>query len=285
MPLSPWQRLLKNAGTWQGSFTQLSPQGQVLSDLPSEVVLLPSDDHKLMRQEIRKFPQGEPVSKQVLEYRTLGRGILLFENGAFSNGAMQWGPFSEFGAELGLIYQGRRLRVVELFDQSAQLKTITLIRESLAGAANSEDFPSESPLKVEALMGTWEGEAVTAYPDYRPERQMFTRLTVERIAAEQIRQTLSFDSDLPPISSIGQISGSVIRFTAGPQPVQVMLLPDGASATCPIQIQPRQPLFLEAGWLIEPTLRQRMIRRYDAQGGWVSLTLVTERKITGLQGS
>ncbi|MEM8805725.1 MAG: DUF3598 family protein [Cyanobacteria bacterium P01_G01_bin.38] len=280
MTLSPWQRLLKNAGTWQGSFTQLSPQGESLSDLPSEVVLLPSDDGTLIRQEIRKFPQGEPVSEQVLEYRTLGRGILLFENGAFSNGSMQWGPFSEFGAELGLINQGRRLRVVELFDPSAQLKTITLIRERLAGAENSEDFPSDSSLKVDELLGTWEGEAVTVYPDYRPERTMPTRLTVEWISAEQIRQTLYFDRDLPPISSTGQISGSVIRFATGPQPVQVLLLLDGASATCPTQIKPRQPLFLEAGWLIEPTLRQRMIRRYDAQGGWVSLTLVTERKVS-----
>jgi hypothetical protein len=45
------------------------------------------------------------------------------------------------------------------------------------------------------------------------------------------------------------------------------------------------PFLLEAGWLISDNLRQRLIRRYDERGGWVSLTLVTERKISGGQQS
>ncbi|MGD1897244.1 MAG: hypothetical protein ACFB16_09880, partial [Phormidesmis sp.] len=36
--------------------------------------------------------------------------------------------------------------------------------------------------------------------------------------------------------------------------------------------------FLEVGWLIDRHTRQRLIRRYDAEGAWVSLTLVTEQK-------
>jgi hypothetical protein len=59
----------------------------------------------------------------------------------------------------------------------------------------------------------------------------------------------------------------------------VLLLPDGASATCPLTLTPRQSFFLEVGWLITPTQRQRLIRRYNAQGGWESLTLVTETKL------
>lgn len=57
-------------------------------------------------------------------------------------------------------------------------------------------------------------------------------------------------------------------------------MPDGASSTCPLQIQPGQPFFLEVGWLLEPTLRQRMIRSYNSKDEWVSLTLVTERRIS-----
>ena len=75
------------------------------------------------------------------------------------------------------------------------------------------------------------------------------------------------------------MSGDHILFTAGSQPVQVLLLPNGASSTCPISITPRHPLFLEVGWLISPTHRQRLIRQYSAQGTWVSLTLVNETKV------
>ncbi len=57
------------------------------------------------------------------------------------------------------------------------------------------------------------------------------------------------------------------------------MLPDGASATSPLKVQLRQPLFLEAGWLIQPNMRQRMIRSYNDKGEWVSLTLVTEEKV------
>jgi hypothetical protein len=57
------------------------------------------------------------------------------------------------------------------------------------------------------------------------------------------------------------------------------LLPDGASATSPLKVQLRQPLFLEAGWLIQSNLRQRMIRSYNDKGEWASLTLVTEERV------
>jgi hypothetical protein len=46
-----------------------------------------------------------------------------------------------------------------------------------------------------------------------------------------------------------------------------------------LQTKPWQSFFLEVGWLITPTQRQRLIRRYNAQGGWESLTLVTETKL------
>jgi hypothetical protein len=44
-------------------------------------------------------------------------------------------------------------------------------------------------------------------------------------------------------------------------------------------MQLRQSFILEVGWLIEPNLRQRMIRSYSDKGEWVSLTLVTERRV------
>jgi hypothetical protein len=57
-------------------------------------------------------------------------------------------------------------------------------------------------------------------------------------------------------------------------------LPDGGSCTLPVKIELRKPIFFEVGWLVEPDLRFRMIRTYNERGEWVSLTLVTERKVS-----
>ncbi|WP_407674216.1 hypothetical protein [Nodularia harveyana] len=69
--------------------------------------------------------------------------------------------------------------------------------------------------------------------------------------------------------SISNAKGSVINFDQNPQKqVQVLLLPDGAYVTSPLQVQLRQPCFLEVGWLIQPNLRQPMVRSYNnRQGG------------------
>lgn len=282
-PSTQWQGLLKNVGTWQGSFTQLVPkeqdlsQGlQIMSDLPTEVALIPQDNGSAMRQEIRRFPPEKPAQTQVLEYRSLSRSTLFFENGAFSQGSTQWGPFSEFGAELGLIDGDRRSRLVQLF-KASEFKQITLIREQRQGASTIE----KPPLTVEDLIGTWQGEAVTQYADLRPEQSQATQLKIEKVSDQSIRQTLTIPG-IPPITSTGliegQTEGQTIFFKEGLQPVQVILLPDGASATLPPRIASRQPFFLEAGWLINARTRQRLIRRYDAAGAWVSLTLVIEQK-------
>lgn len=277
-PTSQWQRLLKNRGVWQGSFTQFSPDGVQLSDTPTEVALLPYDNDRAMRQEIRRYPQpnhqGEP-SETVLDYRSLNRSTLFFEGGAFSQGSPQRGPFSEFGAELGLIAGQRRLRVVEMFGKTGELNQITLIREKLKGAS---DAPERSPLRIEDLMGTWKGEAVMQYADLRPDTTYLSELRIEREGRDVVRQTVMLDGR-SLISTTGRLVGKKVSFTHGSQLAQVLLLPDGASAMCPRCITPHKPLLLEAGWLIDANTRQRMIRSYDEAGAWVSLTLVTETKV------
>jgi hypothetical protein len=134
---SQWERLLKNSGRWVGSFTQMSPTGEILADTPTVVELNPLDHDNLMRQTITKQPPGEPPQETVLQYRTLAKSVLFLDNGAFSQGSMQWGPFSEFGAELGLIADNHRLRLVQLFDKNRDLHQLTLIREHLDGTAPS----------------------------------------------------------------------------------------------------------------------------------------------------
>ncbi|MEM1290421.1 MAG: DUF3598 family protein [Cyanobacteria bacterium P01_H01_bin.162] len=272
---SQWERLLKNAGTWVGSFTQLDPTGEVVKDTPSVVTLKPLDAGNLMRQEIVRQPANEPPQETVLEYRSLAKSVLFFEHGAFSQGSIQWGPFSEFGAELGLIASDQRLRLVQLFDNTRQLSQLTLIREHRDGTP-----PSVRPaLTLAVLTGTWTGEAVTLYPDLRPSDTYPTRLEIT-CQGNTVQQTLQFGEGVPPIETQGTVTGNRILFETGSQSVQVLLLPDGASSTCPTHIEPRQPLFLEVGWMIAPNQRQRMIRQYTAQGGWASLTLVTESRAT-----
>ncbi|MGF1519562.1 MAG: DUF3598 family protein [Nodosilinea sp.] len=271
-PLTQWQRLLKNQGTWVGSFTRLAPSGAILQDTPSEVALQPLNQGNTMRQTIRKRPLGQPMSETVLEYSSLGRGVLFCQTGAFSQGSIQRSPVSEFGAELSLIYGAERLRIAQIFPKQPTLGSLTLIREHLAGVE-----PSARPeLSTAQLIGTWLGEAETVFPDLQPPRTAATRLEIWQVGAD-ITQSLSFGNGAT-IQSRGQQAGSALRFDQGSQPVTVLLLPGGASASFPTEIQAGQGLFLEAGWLITPTLRQRLIRTYNAQGTWVSLTLVTEQK-------
>jgi hypothetical protein len=271
--LSQWESLLKNLGKWQGSFTRFSAQGDLSEDTPSVVTLEGLSQNQIVRQTVQYLSatSGEVINEKVLEYSSLSRAILFFENGAFSFGSIQFAPVSEFGAEFGLIQGDRRLRLVQLFDRHSQLHQFTLIREHRQSAPIAE----KPHLTVEALTGTWIGEAITLYPDLRSPDRSATHLSVwvegdrlfQKIATPQIE-----------FSSSATIQGSRLLFQDGSYPVQVLLLPDGASANTPLVIPRGKPFLLEAGWLIAPNLRQRIIRSYDAQGGWVSLTLVTEQK-------
>lgn len=275
---SQWDCLLQNIGEWQGSFTRFSPQGEQLEDTPTVVSLEGLNDNKTMRQIVRRLPPNQPIDEKILEYSSLGRHILFLENGAFSFGSIQWGPFSEFGAELGLIEGKRRLRLVQMFNRDSQLEKITLIREKLAGSNELE----RPPLTVEQLFGEWQGEAVTIYPNFSKSEIYPTMLKIEPETDDRLTQQLTFGSGsaVRTITSKAQINGSVLSFAESTLPTQVILLPDGASCNCPLQVKPGHFFVLEVGWLLKPNQRQRLIRTYSDKGEWVSLTLITEQKVT-----
>lgn len=270
---SQWENLLRNLGEWEGSFTRFSPQGEEIGDTPTLVTFEGLEDNQVVRQKVWRFPtSGEAPPPLVLEYRSVNRGTLFFDTGAFSTGSMQFSPIGEFGAELGLISGDRRMRLVELFD-SGCFSQMTLIREYRQGT-NAAENP---PLTVEQLLGDWEGEAVTLYPDWRSTEPYATKLSLSRQGDLLSQHLISSNFDL---ISTATIEGSILRFGEEEHSVRVVLLPDGASCTVPLKIPRQRSFFLEAGWLIHETLRQRMIRSYDDRGGWVSLTLVTERKVS-----
>ncbi|WP_392479746.1 DUF3598 family protein [Nostoc sp. C110] len=283
---SQWECFLQNLGVWEGSFTNFSPQGTLLNDTSSRLCLEGLNNNQTVRLTLSRSGKDDLIR----EFRSVEGGLLFFESGSFSEGLIQLGPFSEFGAELAFVHENRRLRLVQLFDKNGHLNGLTLIREHLAGTLTSE----RPPLQIHDLLGEWRGQAVTIYRDLRSPDIYSTTLKIQLDDAGRLIQSISFGdvsrqaaslreatpTRLRTITSTATIKGSIVLFDQDPEKqVQVLLLPDGASATSPLKVQLRQPLFLEAGWLIQSNLRQRMIRSYNEKGEWVSLTLVTEERV------
>ncbi len=264
-----WQGLLQNQGTWKGSFTNLSLDGVPLPDTPSEVNIHLSEDEQTVFFSLQR--EGMSEIKLQFEYPGPGLQVPFFEDGCFSQGSLQQSPHINFGAEFALIEGDRRLRLVQLFDHGTALTSLTLIRENRAG--NTVQSP---PLTVDALVGVWQGEAITRYADYRDPDVMQTQILVER-EGDRLTQSLQFGNHR--IQTSAQIDGNRLHFNEGAQPMLLLCLPGGASALVPQQIQPRTPFVFETGWLVEPSLRKRMVRSYDDKGKWASITVVTERKI------
>jgi hypothetical protein len=265
-----WECFLENLGEWHGSFTRLSLQGEVLEDTPSVLVLEQRQDkqvHLSLKRDSPKFRDME------LDFNgSFSLGLLFFENGSFCQGSAQFSAYSEFGAEFGFVSHNRRLRFVQMYN-AGNLASLTMIREQRAGSG----APERPPLQLEDLIGEWQGEAITIYPDLRQPTTFGTALKVGR-SHDRLEQSLRF-GERGAIASSAQINGSILNFDEGAVPMQMLLLPDGVSCNCPLQIPPGKAFVQEVGWLLQPDLRQRMVRSYSDKGDWTSITLVTERRI------
>ncbi len=275
---SQWDNIRKNLGTWEGSFTKFSPQGQQLSETPSSLILEEEEGDRI-RLTLTRTPEGEAPNEMLRTFSKPGPGpfVPFLETGAFCQGSTYWSTVSQAGAELALLNADRRLRMVLLYSGQGQgrsnLQDIVVIRESRKGS-NAVASPK---LTVEQLLGTWKGSSVTHSTTGDVSAPMASELVLQR-EGNVLKQALRFGDR--SIETTGQIEGDVIHFDNGPQPVQVLMLPGGASANCPLEVQPNQPFFLEAGWMVDATHRQRLIRRYDDKGNWESVTLVQEEKIS-----
>jgi hypothetical protein len=267
MYTSQWARLCKNIGIWQGSFADFSPEGKLIKETPSELILEPLNEGKTLKF----FLQRENKPTVMNEFTNLNRNICLFEDGHFSKGSQQFSPYTMFGAEYGFVVEDRRCRLVQLFDKDSSLDTVVLIREYRQGR-NALELPI---LSIEQLEGEWIGEAQTIYPDWRNKEPYTSHLTIQK-QGQTFVQTLK----TPEINftSEGTIAGNTINFSQRNHNIRLLLLPDGASSTTPLTIKSREPFFVEFAWLVEPEKRLRLIRQYDDQGRWINITLVTEYK-------
>ncbi len=270
-----WENFLKNLGVWEGSFTQISPTGEILDSTPS-ILSLEEEENNKVRLNLRRYNSGilaEPPVRELTQiYQSLGRHLLFFDDGSFSKGNIQMAPCSEFFSEYGFVNNDRRLRFVQQFDKDGAFNRLTLIREK-----RSETMAQEQPqLTVEQLLGKWTGQAYTLYPDLRTPETSSTTLIIKMISEQKIEQKLSFGDQT--ITSTAYIDGHRLEFDQGAMKMRLLLLPGGGSSLVPLQLKNRQYFFVEAGWLLESKRRKRLIRNYDNQGRWTNSTLVIEEK-------
>jgi hypothetical protein len=275
--LSQWDCFLKNLGEWHGTFARFSGQGELLTEMPSVLRLEGIKENCKVKLTLTRSPQDGPETTQNYEFtEALFPEILLFETGAFCQGPPVWNREDQiFGTEFGLIADDRRLRLVQLFESSGNLQSITLIRER----SPQNNLPDRPALTVDQLLGTWRGSAVTIDAQKNPPRMLdsLLNITIDPSNPHRLDQSLTFGDRT--ISSTAVMRGDRLFFDQGKLPIQILFLPNGVSCNCPIKLQPGIPFVLELGWLINDHLRQRLMRQYDNQGRWISATLVTEEKI------
>jgi hypothetical protein len=273
---SNWKNFLKNLGEWRGSFTKISPNGEILDSTPTILNLEAFDNHQAVLFRLRRFDasgdDSRPIQDYQQEYRTLAKENIFFSTGAFSKGTLQLAPFTEFGAEYGFVDNDRRSRLVQLYDKQGNFISLTLIREF----RNFTDAYERPQLTVEQLIGNWQGQAHTVYSDLRPSETEASYLEIQDMGNGYLEQRLSLASRT--ITSQAKIEGNKLIFEKEGNIRQILLLPDGTSSNVPLQLQLRKPFFVEAGWLVRENERQRLIRSYNEKGEWVSSTHVIEYK-------
>jgi hypothetical protein len=268
---SQWECVLQNVGEWVGSFTLFSPQGELVEDIPSLISVQGIQDNQAIHFFLQRFypiPGSTELAPKELSFNfsTPNPGALFFETGAFSDGASSVLAGVKTIAEFCLIGVDRRLRLVLVFDLSHRLDRITLIREQRQGT----DAPERPPLTIPDLVGTWQGTAITRYPDDRSPTTSQTQstFTVNGDRYQWIEAGKSIELTV--------ISDRLLQFQQADRSAQILLLPDSSYCLTPSEISSGQPFSLEIGWIDRSGQRQRLIRRYDRTGTWHSATFITE---------
>jgi hypothetical protein len=302
---SQWYCIQQNIGTWQGSFTQFSPEGEQLKDTPSVLTLKESEPGKKMQLTLERFPgkaspqdgssemDGSPEITQ-REFSAPGPApyVYFFESGAFSQGSSQWAAFGQFGAEMSIKVGDHRVRFVIMYEATSDgtsiVKYVTLIRETLLihdNQAGGTPF-GEPMLTIEQLMGDWIGTAEVLHATMSPmsasESHWHLNDELNLICKERFDetvQTLSLCEGMPKEKQI------LLKEDNEGLLYQLMLLPNGAYCLIPQIILKNKAFRLEVGWLPDcsdqlPLTRSRLIRYYDNRGIWTESALVKDQPKT-----
>lgn len=100
-----WENFRKNLGEWHGSFTAISPTGDVGASVPSILILADTADGQRVRFELRRFGNGldqPPTSETVQEYATIGRQNVFFRRGLFLRDRCRWRPLPSLVRSMAL---------------------------------------------------------------------------------------------------------------------------------------------------------------------------------------
>jgi hypothetical protein len=270
---SQWECVLENLGEWVGSFTTVTPAGELIEDIPSIIKLEGVRDNQAIHLALTRFyslPNStERYPKEVVwDFSTPpGIGAIYLETGAFSSGvlAVNLGVKSIF--EFSLVAKDRRFRMIKMFDLNQQLDRITFVREQRQGT----NTPERPQLNIADLLGNWKGNSISMYADNRVSNSVHTNstFTVSDGGYQLIENSRSLT-----------VKGSerLLKFTddVDCQSYQMILLPDGGYAIAPIEITLGHAFYVEIGWIHQLGKRQRLVRRYDSSGKWESVAFINE---------
>ena len=259
---SQWDNFLGNLGAWQGSFTSVAADGALLESTPSLLELAQGGEERLVHFSLKRWGNGmeAPPTREISqEYRSLGRQVVFFASGCFCKGSLQVAPGTAFGAEFGFIDADRRHRLVQLHSPEGAFESLVLIREFRLGSGAAE----RPPLRPEDLLGRWSGQAATISADWPEPDLEATELTVQP----------GGDGALSLHTRLG-----AREWRSGERPERLLLLPDGGYCLAPLAVSHREAFTVEAGWSPAPDRLERLIRRYDASGAWVSATWISARR-------
>lgn len=277
-----WTYIRKNVGEWQGTFIQFSPEAVRVSDIPSVLTLEEDRLGQHMTLVLKRTPQGQSthIVERELGYPGVAPYICFFPTGAFSQGAMQRRPLSRFGAEFSLLSGHRRMRLVQLYNETANgehtLDYVTLIPEYRPSTAISS--PKATRLDLNTILGTWQGDSL-----YLPATMDVPQIGTSHWQAHYLDNELVLSSS-DTSSKVEDAPQRFIlldqhRWQAVEEPLQLWFLASDVSCTVYPQLPQQYRAQVELCWYLSPRQRQRIVRDYDTAGNWVGTALMLETKL------
>lgn len=272
---SQWECVLENLGEWVGSFTTVTAQGELIEDIPSIINLTGVRDNQAIHLVLKRFytlPNStERYAKEVVwDFSTPpGVGAIYFDTGAFSSGAWAVAAGVKTISEFSLRAEDRRFRMIQTFDINQRLDRVTFVREQREGTT----APERPQLQISDLLGSWSGTTTTFAADQVP----IITTTESTFTASNSGYQLAEDGELVnSITICDPSTARILQFSRSGQAYEMLLLPDGGYSTTPIEIRLGHPFDLEIGWIHQTGQRQRLVRRYDGAGKWVSTSFMVD---------
>ncbi|MBE9063121.1 DUF3598 family protein [cf. Phormidesmis sp. LEGE 11477] len=283
--LSQWQCIRQNIGTWYGSFTQFSPEGEQVKDTPSVLTLKETVPDQTMQLVLERTPPGGTTDVTTRSFSAPGPApyVYFFESGAFTQGPAQWTAFAQFGAEMCLTVGDRRARFVIMYDSgvdgSARLKYVVLIRETQTEGAQFAE-PTMTPAQIK---GRWTGTLSALSASMEPmtigSSEWQFDLSTKRfsLSCQDTLKEQAGEGQTRKLSLAGERLSDNVFLLEGEIDYRLLGLPNGTYCLVPDVIQKVGEFRVEVGWLRDDGMRSRLIRYYDNRSVWTHSALIEDK--------